>query len=57
MRRPVQRKYAAKAAHGSRGGQGKMTLPCPIVQTAMHTKYSAGAEGNCRRGKSVYAVA
>ncbi len=31
MRRPVQRKYAAKAAHGPRGEQGEK-LPCPIPQ-------------------------
>ena len=30
LRRPVQRKYAAEAAHGSRGEQGKKALPCSI---------------------------
>ncbi len=32
MHRPVQRKYAAKAAHGPRGEQGEI-LPCSITQT------------------------
>lgn len=27
MRRPVQMKHAAEAAHGSRDGQGKSALP------------------------------
>lgn len=30
MRRPMQRKYAAEAEHGPRGGQGKMALPCSV---------------------------
>ncbi len=30
MRRPVRRKYAAKASHGPRGGQGKMAHPYSI---------------------------
>ncbi len=30
LHRPVQKKYAAGAAHGSRGEQEKMALPCSI---------------------------
>ena len=32
MRRPVQRKYAAGAAHGPRGEKGKMALPYSIMR-------------------------
>ncbi len=31
MRSPMQRKYAANAAHGARGELGE-SLPCSIVQ-------------------------
>ncbi len=31
MRSPMQRKYAAKAAHGARGEQGRKTFPYSII--------------------------
>ena len=47
MRSPMQRKYAAKAAHGARGEQGEKSLPYSIAQ-ARTEEYAAKAEcGPC----------
>ena len=44
MRSPMQRKYAAKAAHGGAASRGRC-LPCPIAQgsTEEILKYDKGA--------------
>ncbi len=38
MHSPVQRKYAAEAAHGARGEQGKINLPRPIEMEWDHIR-------------------
>ena len=43
MRRPVRRKFAAKAAHGPRGEQGK-SLPCWIAQARAAPSWGMGQQ-------------